>query len=255
MSKKILFLIVCLSFEIIGASNRDVAEVEIIKNEDSFYIKDELNNQIGKFKIMLIKNATRNPDSSISFIVKLYDIDFGDEIYFEGQRLDTQNDGKIAVINIGHDQLKNEIFTVKIRFTSNNPSLVFEKVNLRIKPIVFIKSRTKEVNFGKLTSVLGKKIPQVEKIVKFQYSILADSKSTIYSENNFRLKHTELEQYISYDIKCNNKIADIEEEKMKILELKSNKEELIMIFTLPELIKIPIYGTYKDKVTITLIAN
>lgn len=265
---KIYVILFGFFFGLINASDKakeEVAEIEI--SSDSFYIKDRdrqadlPDGKIGDFKIQA-QNATRNPDSSISFKIRMYETNYKGDIYLKEitgeQKLeDDENEeykGKTAIVTIPKEELKNETFEGKLKFKTDNPSVKFERVKFKVKPNVFIKTETKTVDFGKLDLEYRKR-KKTEKSVKFQYSILANSRCYVSSEHDFRMKHTEFDdKYIDYDIKSENEIETIEIEgrKEKKIKLKSAEKEFNVTFVINELKQLPLAGTYNDVITFSL---
>lgn len=280
MNKNLILLFGCfLNFAIYATQEnrkKEVAEIEISPN--SFYIKDKdrrneaPDGKIGEFKIQVLQNAVRNADASISFKIRMYGIrNYAGDIYLQNvtgeQKLEQdkgdQDDGRTAIVVVPKEKLKNEIFTGTLRFKADNlrkssDRIEFEEVRFKVKPEVFLRTDTKAVNFGRLVPD-NRKIATVKKPVKFQYSILADSCCKVSSENEFRLKHTELEgKYIPYDIECNrseNKVENIRvgDKLEKNIELETTKEELNVTFVIHELDWLPLAGVYKDTVTFSLV--
>jgi spore coat protein U-like protein len=234
----------------------DIARVEIIRDYDDFFrIKDKNNVEIGRFRVEVLRNAVKNPDGSISLCLKLRDIRFLNEIFYNNQKIESVNEEKIVALSIPYEELQNEAFTHTVRFSSDNLATVFEDVKLRITPEVSISSEVTDVNFGVVIYENGR-IYGNQQHVQFSYSILKDAHCEIDSENGFRLKRTGGENYIPYTVTVySGELTDLQP-NVKIMAMDSKSSSFSLMFDPSSAcVKMPLAGNYADSVTVTLMSD
>jgi hypothetical protein len=242
----------------------DVAVVEVINDSSGFFfIKDADNNEIARFRTEVKGAARRNQDGSISFTLKLLDVEFhSDEftIYYGDQKIEPQHsstdEGNVFNISIPENQLKNEKFTYALELSSDNSATIFEKIRFIIMPNASLETEIKEVCFGHLTwdhqRICGNK-----QTVSFNYSVLkSDAKCRISSAHRFHLKSEN--NYLPYSLEVTPCTAmdNSAGEGVKSFQLNGSSGVFSIIFDPSSFrAQMPIAGDYEDYLTIELMGD
>ncbi|MBQ3565020.1 MAG: hypothetical protein IJA14_02605 [Alphaproteobacteria bacterium] len=205
----ILFLSILNFFSSNVVAQGDIAFITVTSTND-FKIKSyATNEQVGTFTVEIPNHPRISiDDGSLLFEVKI--IPTIDEVlkYNDIEIINDPEKGRVFTLSINQNELSNQPFDVDFTLTSNNLDLIFDKVKLHIEPKVEIIPDTRNVDFGKIirqdTHIQSTNSPEV----RFSCSILKNAICEVSSENNFRLKHKEKDEYIEYSIETDLIKAD-----------------------------------------------
>jgi hypothetical protein len=241
----------------VWSMHEEAAQVEAMRNSDEFFsVRNASDDEVGKFKVEIYENARKNPDGSISFVIKLRDIEFPSSdwvIYYGDQKIEPRDgsSGKdVFTVSIPHDELKNEKFIHSLKLSSNDAAAILEEIKFMITPNAFLESDVKEVQFGSLT-YSNQHIYGNKQSVSFKYSVLKGVQCKILSANQFRLRHEN--NYISYSVDAGPHECEKLSEEMKVFQLDSQNSAFTIAFDPSGYCeKMPVAGDYEDYLTIEL---
>ena len=218
-----------------------------VTNYNDFRITDSENNsQIGTFQISVYRQPKKCSDGSIELELRIT-TDFQEKIKYDDKEIENSENGKIFLVKISDPE--NKIFFRTIELKSDNPNYKFEEIKLKIEPSVEISVDSRIVDFGRLWwnghRVISENFPSV----RIRYTILKNAVCEVKSENNFRLKHCDKNEFIPYFMNDMKENGD--------LFLNSNSEEYFANFKIDgtALKNMPYAGDYHDRITFTIKTN
>lgn len=200
---------------------------------------------IGTFQVTVYRQPKRCLDGSLELELRIK-TEFQEKIKYNDKEIENSENGKIFTVTVPKAELENRIFYRKIELKSNNPNYDFEEIWLKIEPTVEISTDLRSVNFGKILWDGHKIISENSPSVRISYTILKDAMCEVKSENNFRLKHIDKDEFIPYSANGMTENRDI--------SLDSNRREITINFKIDgaSVRRIPYAGDYCDKITLTI---
>ena len=221
------------------------AFISVVNPNDLRITKLDDDSESGTFRITIYRQPKKCSDGSLELKLQI-ETTFSEKIKYDDKEIEESEDGKIFCVTIPKTELRNKIFYKKIELESNNPNYKFEEIKLKIEPSVEIFADSRMVDFGKIEWDGHGLIATNSPSVKIHYTILKDAVCEIKSDNNFRLKHKDKDEFISYSMNGITENGDI--------LLPSDTEEYIANFKIENTSErvIPYAGGYKDKITLTI---
>lgn len=223
----------------------DPAIVSVTNLNDFHITKLDDGFEIGVFQIIVFQQPKKCSDGSLELQLQIKTV-FGEKIKYNDKEIEDSPNGKIFSVVIPNVELENKIFYKEIEIKSDNPNYKFEKIELKIEPAVEISVDSRQVDFGKIWWDGHGLIAANSPSVKVSYTILKDAKCEVKSENNFRLKHHNKNEFIPYSM---NGMTENGE-----LFLLSSSNEFIANFKIEGMTvnHIPYAGDYRDKVIFSI---
>lgn len=270
MTKKLVFFL-CLLFSNCACSMK-VADVRL-ENNNAFEIKSG-DAVIGHFAIEIKKDGrvVRQNNESISFIIKLKDLELGKnspnscklKCSPEGgmdQEVDlVVENGKCSTKNIHitlgksfYSQKKNNRFSLILRFQLIDSPVVFDEVKLVVVPEISISVDRNTVDFGTLIYDNNRVYGGEDKYVIVNYTVFNDGACLISSKNGFSLKHSDGSS-IKYNI-GNGELTPIND-RTKTLNLEAHKTVYSLKFNIDYYCRnMPSAGDYGDSLIVQISSN
>lgn len=229
------------------------------ENCDNLKIRNiaQNNDEIGSFTIEIKDETVRLTDRGLEFNVKIVPT-IGTTVKYENEEVRNTEDGRIFSVCIGREALTNKPFHKILKFSSNNPNLIFDEAKLLIEPIIELRIESgRVVDFGKiLCGVDGSVQSMVFPEVRFSYSVLKDTTCKIESKNGFRLKHQDKNEFIPYVPEIRNaELRDLNE-KEKEFYVNAHQKEFSARFKVNTFVQhVPSSGDWKDIVIFSIVCD
>ncbi len=257
----LIFAVVALLFCVEAAYTSDrVASITVEGESDNFKIRDtnQSNEEIGKFKIDIINETIRLTGDGLEFNVKITStIDV--VIKYENEKIEKTDEGIIFTECIEYKDLYNHVFHKVLQFSSEKQNLSFDKVNLRIEPIIQLKASSKYVNFGTICWNEGYVTASKSPTVDFSYSVLRDTTCKVESKNGFKLKlkNENKNEFIEYSLKIQGAAKqDLNIDEKNEFKLSNQGKESSVQFNIATFMKhIPSSGLWEDTITFSIVCD